>query len=260
MTLAERLKNERKKSGLSQKELADKLDMNARTYASYERGERDISTAVLLNICKVLEISSDVLLGNTTVALTPTDLRANTKPVPLVGRVAAGLSCHAEDNIEGYILTDCELLHEGYDYFWLTVKGDSMEPELHDGDRVLVREQETLDSECYAVVRIDGEDGVVKQELSKKTQKIKPRERRYTGAFGAFVILLLFAIECLKLTLFYKNGCQIGCQNYLSSSSPEKMWSSYSTVIFIDFFGGSCGFGCSGFGKPFRPFALMIAG
>lgn len=163
MTLAERLKNERKKSGLSQKELADKLDMNARTYASYERGERDISTAVLLNICKVLEISSDVLLGNTTVTFTPTDLRANTKPVPLVGRVAAGLSCHAEDNIEGYILTDCELLHEGYDYFWLTVKGDSMEPELHDGDRVLVREQETLDTECYAVVRIDGEDGVVKR-------------------------------------------------------------------------------------------------
>lgn len=163
MTLAERLKNERKKNGLSQKELADKLDMNARTYASYERGERDISTAVLLNICKVLEISSDVLLGNTTVTFTPTDIRANTKPVPLVGRVAAGLSCHAEDNIEGYILTDCELLHEGYDYFWLTVKGDSMEPELHDGDRILVREQETLETECYAVVRIDGEDGVVKR-------------------------------------------------------------------------------------------------
>lgn len=95
--------------------------------------------------------------------LTAEDIRANTKPVPLVGRVAAGLSCHAEDNIEGYILTDSELLHEGYDYFWLTVKGDSMEPELHDGDRVLVREQETLDSECYAVVRIDGEDGVVKR-------------------------------------------------------------------------------------------------
>ena len=163
MTLAERLKNERKKNGLSQKELADKLDMNARTYASYERGERDISTAVLLNICKVLEISSDVLLGNTTVTFTPTDLRANTKPVPLLGRVAAGLSCHAEDNIEGYILTDSEILHEGYDYFWLTVKGDSMEPELHDGDRVLVREQETLDTECFAVVRIDGEDGVVKR-------------------------------------------------------------------------------------------------
>lgn len=94
---------------------------------------------------------------------TLTNIRANTKPVPLLGRVAAGLSCHAEDNIEGYILTDCDILSEGYDYFWLTVKGDSMEPELRDGDRVLIREQETLDSECYAVVRIDGEDGVVKR-------------------------------------------------------------------------------------------------
>ena len=95
--------------------------------------------------------------------LSPNDIRAASVPVPLVGRVAAGLSCHAEDNIEGYILTDSEILHEGYEYFWLTVTGDSMEPELHDGDRVLVREQETLDSECFAVVRIDGEDGVVKR-------------------------------------------------------------------------------------------------
>ena len=107
-------------------------------------------------------------MGNSdkTIKLTPLtaeDIRANTKPVPLVGRVAAGLSCHAEDNIEGYILTDSEILHEGYDYFWLTVKGDSMEPELHDKDLVLVREQDTLDTECYAVVRIDGEDGVVKR-------------------------------------------------------------------------------------------------
>jgi repressor LexA len=176
MTLAERLKNERKKIGLSQTEFADKLGMNARTYASYERGERDISTAVLLNICKALNISSDTLLGNSEVKPTisfsgPNTSGksaymmpfANTVKVPLIGRVAAGLSCHAEDNIEGYILTDSELLHEGYEYFWLTVTGDSMEPELHDGDRVLVREQETLDSECFAVVRIDGEDGVVKR-------------------------------------------------------------------------------------------------
>lgn len=42
-----------------------------------------------------------------------------------------------------------------------------------------------------------------------------------------------------------------------SSRSPEKIWSSYSTVIFIDFFCGFCG---SSLGKPFRPFALMIAG
>lgn len=63
MTLYEKLKLERQKAGLSQKQLAEKLNMNLRTYGSYERGERDVSTAVLLNICKALSVSSDYLLG-----------------------------------------------------------------------------------------------------------------------------------------------------------------------------------------------------
>lgn len=63
MSVSERLKTVRTDAGLSQKELAEKLGMPLRTYGSYERGERDISTAILLNICKVLNVSSDYLLG-----------------------------------------------------------------------------------------------------------------------------------------------------------------------------------------------------
>ena len=63
MTFAERLQNARVFAGITQKELAEKLEMNLRTYGSYERGERDVSTSVLLNICKALNISSDYLLG-----------------------------------------------------------------------------------------------------------------------------------------------------------------------------------------------------
>ena len=165
MTLAESLKNERKKNGLSQKEFADKLGINARTYASYERGERDISTAVLLNICRVLNISSDKLLGNDPepkISKIPYT-EEGTVLVPLIGKVAAGYCCHAEDNISEYIRTDRSSLKTGYDYFWLEVKGDSMEPELHEKDLVLVQEQSELDAECYAVVIVDNEAGLVKQ-------------------------------------------------------------------------------------------------
>lgn len=42
-----------------------------------------------------------------------------------------------------------------------------------------------------------------------------------------------------------------------SSRSPEKIWSSYSTVIFIDFFCGFCG---SGLGKPLSPASMMCFG
>jgi repressor LexA len=148
-------------------EVAKLVGVSEATISRYESGNiKNMRKDRIAKYASALKVPPSTFLeleDKSESRLTPTDLRANTKPVPLVGRVAAGLSCHAEDNIEGYILTDCELLHEGYEYFWLTVKGDSMEPELHDGDRVLVREQETLDRECFAVVRIDGEDGVVKR-------------------------------------------------------------------------------------------------
>ena len=63
MTFLDRLKNARNDLGLSQKEVAEKLNIPVRTYASYERGERDISTATLTKICEALDISSDYLLG-----------------------------------------------------------------------------------------------------------------------------------------------------------------------------------------------------
>lgn len=63
---SERLKKVRIDSGLSQKEMADKLFIPLRTYQSYERGERDLSTAVVLAICLTFNISSDYLIGRTT--------------------------------------------------------------------------------------------------------------------------------------------------------------------------------------------------
>lgn len=158
--------NRRKELGLTLEEVGKAVGVSKSTVKKWENGFiSNMRRDKIEKLATILQVSPVRLLGIETQSkpLTAEDIRANTKPVPLVGRVAAGLSCHAEDNIEGYILTDSEILHEGYDYFWLTVKGDSMEPELHDKDLVLVREQETLDSECFAVVRIDGEDGVVKR-------------------------------------------------------------------------------------------------
>ncbi len=163
------LKQRRIELGLTMLEVAKLVGVSEATISRYESGNiKNMRKDRIAKYASALKVPPSTFLEledkpTQSKSLTAEDIRANTVPVPLVGRVAAGLSCHAEDNIEGYILTDREILHEGYDYFWLTVTGDSMEPELHDKDLVLVREQETLDSECFAVVRIDGEDGVVKR-------------------------------------------------------------------------------------------------
>jgi len=162
-TLAKNLSYYMAEKGIDRTQLCDDLGFKYSTVSEWLSAKKYPRMDKIEMLSNYFGIMKSDLIEDKRNSLTPTDIRANTKPVPLVGRVAAGLSCHAEDNIEGYILTDSEILHEGYDYFWLTVKGDSMEPELHDGDRVLVREQDTLETECYAVVRIDGEDGVVKR-------------------------------------------------------------------------------------------------
>lgn len=87
----------------------------------------------------------------------------NMIPVPIVGNVAAGYTCLAETDIEGYSLVDSESLLSGYEYMWLKVKGQSMEPLLLEGDLVLVRLQDTVENGNYAIVIVDEEDGLVKE-------------------------------------------------------------------------------------------------
>lgn len=83
--------------------------------------------------------------------------------IPVIGNVAAGTDCFAETNIEEYITCDASLVNDGYDYCYLRVKGDSMEPLIREKDLVLVRIQEQADSGAYAVVLVDEENGLVKR-------------------------------------------------------------------------------------------------
>ena len=61
--MASKMKEIRQSKGLSQKEIAAKLDMPVRTYGSYERGERSLSLDVAAEIADVLDVTIDQLLG-----------------------------------------------------------------------------------------------------------------------------------------------------------------------------------------------------
>lgn len=88
--------------------------------------------------------------------------------IPVIGRVAAGTGCFAENNIIDYEPIEARDVQDGEDYVFLRVVGDSMYPIFIEGDLVLVRCQTSVDSGSYAVVIIDGEDGVVKKVVYGK--------------------------------------------------------------------------------------------
>ena len=59
--------------------------------------------------------------------------------VPVIGSVAAGTVCLADNEIIWYEPTDYDDVKDGQEYRYLTVKGDSMYPKFEEGDLVLVR-------------------------------------------------------------------------------------------------------------------------
>ena len=59
----DRLTKARKELNLTKTDLAHILNIPARTYSSYELGERDPSTEVLMKLCNLLDLSADELLG-----------------------------------------------------------------------------------------------------------------------------------------------------------------------------------------------------
>lgn len=87
--------------------------------------------------------------------------------IPILGAIAAGLPIYAEENIEGYTLTD---LNHGGEYFALRVKGDSMNAaQIMDGGLVIVRRQEEVENGEVAVVIVDQENATVKRFYQTET-------------------------------------------------------------------------------------------
>ena len=61
----ERLKATRQARKYTQTGLANVLDMDKSTFSKYEHGEREPSFRVLCNLCVLLDVSADYLLGLT---------------------------------------------------------------------------------------------------------------------------------------------------------------------------------------------------
>lgn len=61
--LGKRLKELRKELGLTQKEVAEKLNLNSVTYLHYEKSQREPPLAVLAEMAMFFGVTTDYLLG-----------------------------------------------------------------------------------------------------------------------------------------------------------------------------------------------------
>ncbi|MBS6136376.1 MAG: helix-turn-helix domain-containing protein [Faecalibacterium prausnitzii] len=180
-TLYDRIKSRRTELGLTVEELAHKMGYKDKSSISkIENGKADIPQSKIAAFADALETTPAYLMGweeQPTPAPSPippgfavpgdkTPLPAGATAMnphqvaPLLGTVRAGLPMYAEENIVDYIpirQTD------GASYFWLTVRGDSMNAAgMEDGDQILVRTQPEAENGQLAVVMVNGNEATVK--------------------------------------------------------------------------------------------------
>lgn len=62
MGIGEKIKKARRERGVSQKELADRLDVYQKDISRWENGERTPSAEVFAEICRSLKVSADEIL------------------------------------------------------------------------------------------------------------------------------------------------------------------------------------------------------
>lgn len=82
--------------------------------------------------------------------------------IPVLGRVAAGTPITAIEDVIGYEEISEELAHTG-DIFALKIRGDSMDPEIKNGDTVIVRSQEDADTGDIVIALVNGDDATCKR-------------------------------------------------------------------------------------------------
>ena len=82
--------------------------------------------------------------------------------VPVLKKIAAGISISAINDILGYEEISEKMAHTG-SIFALKIKGNSMEPKIDNDSIVIVRQQEDAESGSIVIVQINGNDAICKK-------------------------------------------------------------------------------------------------
>lgn len=172
-----RLKELRKKKGLYQKDVANFMNIAKSTYSYWESGSSEPSYQDLKKLAEFFNVSVGYLMG------------AEDKPtkkgvkIPVLGVIPAGVPIEAVEDILDWEEIDEKLARTG-SFFALKVQGDSMAPQLLEGDIIIVKQQETAENGNVCVVMVNGSEATVKRVKRDNTGiTLLPNNPAYNPAY-----------------------------------------------------------------------------
>jgi len=206
MKISDRVKALRKKLGLTQKEFAKKTDIPLRTLAGIEYNERKPGYDLLMKLCKIARTFNVpiqwLMFGEAEtkevpiIASEPRE-EYETKTtgliaIPVINDVPAGYPevPTLDDEIRDYVY----ISKMPKDTFGLYVRGDSMMPELNDGDIVIVNPtMKNFSSGDLGVFRLAAGSTIKYYYKEGNNIWLQPRNPKYPS------IILTDEIECIAI-------------------------------------------------------------
>ncbi len=143
-------------------DLARKSGIRASSISDYLTGKYEPKQDKIDAIATALNVSPAWLMGYAN-----DETKVQATRIPVLGTVIAGAPAYAEENIIGWEEVTQKMASRGK-LFALKVKGDSMLPKFEEGDIVIVKEQEDVESGDIAIVLVNGDEATMKQVQKKE--------------------------------------------------------------------------------------------
>lgn len=166
MTVGDRIKALRERLGISQVDFSDRINVSKQTLYKYENNIiTNIPSDKIEAAAKIGNVSPAYLMGwDTNVTFLNNSVKSDRKTIsiPVLGRVAAGVPIEAIEDVIDFVEISEELATTG-EFFGLMIKGDSMIPNICNGDVVIVRQQEDADTGDIVIATVNGTDATCKR-------------------------------------------------------------------------------------------------
>ena len=141
---------------MSMSELARRVGIAKSAISRYFNGTRELPLNKIGDFASVLHTTPDYLLGMED-KQPPQGLK-----IPVLGTVAAGIPISAVEDILDYEEVPQSWENQG-EFFGLRIKGDSMKPDINNGDTVIVRQQSTANNGDVVIALVNGDDATCKK-------------------------------------------------------------------------------------------------
>lgn len=146
-----------KKNNKTQKEVAEVINVSPQTFNTWCQGIAIPRMGKIQRLADYFNISKSDLLNDNAISIS-----SNRCVINVLGTVAAGIPIDAVQDIIDTEEIPEKMARTGT-FFGLSIKGDSMEPKISNGDVVIVRQQNDAETGDIVIATINGNEATCKR-------------------------------------------------------------------------------------------------